>query len=775
MVREYRITYKPYIKTTTVERYYSASDEWTPIGVKDEKDIKYVLDRKEIIQKSGYELLLQLDKYNKEIDDSSFVIRFIGLEQDYLDFERIASAFKKNVADTKFDKVVSDGFLPNPVQIIEEIESSWDNIINLYNGEFDEVKHELEKVMKERTEALNVSELTVLVVGMQNSGKSTLINSLLGRNLLPISSDVETAALFTVREKEENYIEVKTEDDNVKIEISDTEYKYSNAPKWLKDIIDKLCHKIDSKSADERICELLKGINDACKSSQNGDSTIPFIKEIEIGVKNFSANKSAYKYCIKDLPGAGASGKFLGEEHKKIIFETISDIANAVTIYVIKADSLNDDSAQTFLEEIKQKGSSSGGTQQARIDFERSIYVLNKADSTNDSKEDIKRKIERYPEYRGSKWVSTSAEASLEIQTSEKIRPEYIVKFVTPMEGYEPTDLTKRSCLPHSYTDEMVDKMISNVITGTNKSEALVRTGTPLVLALINDYAVNAFAVHKVNCLYDVVNGVGRILEKEENEQLKKCEQMQQELEKKKNDIRNDVKNKIRAEQRKSADEIANSSKLSSSLHSQMAGMLNRFCNNIKDSWKVEAKKSKLGKKREKLNELINNAVKNEARPFAINVSNTIKNNAIDEYKKRLKDKLNEQTRSNAHITVDDIEEVVRSIDDFSPTPFEAKFTYKGIRLAGTKKVDKFNEFWSEAFIARIIEDLARDIKSDIDKLTKAVESQIDKLSPAMRANQAEIDKEKEKQELLKKKREQSGEIRNVCKKLYEEGARVDV
>lgn len=779
MGRMFRVTYKPYTKTTTVERYYAASDSWTPIGVKDELGIKYVLDRKEIIQKSGYELLVKLDEYNREIDNasevSSFKIQFVGLEQDFSDFERIASVYKKKITETKLKEVIAEKFLLNPRQVIEDIEASWNNIINLYDGEFAEVKIKLEKVMKEKMESLNVSELTVLVVGMQNSGKSTLINALLGKNILPISSDVETAALFTVREKGQNYIDVKTEEGSSKIDISDTDYKYESAPKWLIDIIDKLHHKNNAKNAEERISGLLKEINDACKNSQNGKSIIPFIKEIEIGVEKFSSNKSAYKYCIKDLPGAGASGKFLGEEHKRIIFETISDIANAVTIYVIKADSLNDGSAQDFLEEIKKKGSSSNDAQQTRIDFERSIYVLNKADSTRDSKEDIQKKIERYPEYRGSKWVSTSAEASLEIQTAKEISSNYIVDFVKPLEGRELINLTKRSCLPHSYTTEMVNKMINNAIDGISNSEALIRTGTPLVLALINDYAVNAFAVHKVNCLYDVVVGIGKILDDEELEQHKKCEEKQKELEMEKDTIRNDVKNKIRSEQKKSACEIAASSKLSGTLQNEMVMILNDFCDNIKNKWKVEAKNSKFFKRKEKLNELINNAVENKACPFAIEASNVIKNDAIKKYKERLKDKLNEQAKSNKYITVDDIEQVVKSIDDFSPAPFEGKFTYKGICLSGAKKVEKFKGYWSETFVAKFIEDLSNDIKRDIDKLTKDVEKQIDQLSPAMIEKQAEIDVEKGKQELLKKIRVQVNEIRNVCKRLYEEGIGMDV
>lgn len=40
--------------------------------------------------------------------------------------------------------------------------------------------------------------MNILVLGIQNSGKSTLINALLGREILPTSEGIETAALYTI-------------------------------------------------------------------------------------------------------------------------------------------------------------------------------------------------------------------------------------------------------------------------------------------------------------------------------------------------------------------------------------------------------------------------------------------------------------------------------------------------------------------------------------------------------------------------------------------------
>ena len=67
------------------------------------------------------------------------------------------------------------------------------------------------KVSARLNKCRTISEhkLNVLIAGMQNSGKSTLLNALFGINLLPTSSDIETATVYEICNGEKAKIVVK--------------------------------------------------------------------------------------------------------------------------------------------------------------------------------------------------------------------------------------------------------------------------------------------------------------------------------------------------------------------------------------------------------------------------------------------------------------------------------------------------------------------------------------------------------------------------------------
>lgn len=89
------------------------------------------------------------------------------------------------------------------------------------------------KKQKELIQKIENIELLVPVVGGFSAGKSTLINSFLGEELLSVNLTPETALATEIRYSSQNYIEaIKDNDEAERFEIDDSEMIKNNASKY---------------------------------------------------------------------------------------------------------------------------------------------------------------------------------------------------------------------------------------------------------------------------------------------------------------------------------------------------------------------------------------------------------------------------------------------------------------------------------------------------------------------------------------------------------------
>lgn len=572
-MKAYRITYRPYTKEVLLEEHYDGgTPEWQPFTQDryNEGGIYEVLKNWKSLQVSGLDLINAIDERQAGKPQSKeYDIFFNGTEDDFHDFERICERVKTRTQLLK--NIKHSKKFPVPKEIINTIDCHLNYIISNYEDGFKKISDALkEKIQAECLKAAEL-ELTVMVVGMQNSGKSTLINALIGHNLLPVSGDVETATMFTIKKATENYASVfmngavsTSEDTKIRLIGGSFKYRTESIPSEISKVLDQVNRDIAGKnwSNIEKMAYLLKQINEACKAIQqkNKSSSIPnsIPREIVVGLEDWLNQDPDKRYCITDLPGAGGSEEHIGKEHKQIIQEKIASVDNAVVVYVLKADSANDDIALKFLKEIKAGSKTESTVGHSRVDFEEAIYVLNKADA---HEIDVQKISDRYADYSDCKWVLTSAEGARQILTcsADDIENKYYAKFVEEFRRQPLTDLSKTAILPAHYTDEYKQQMVDGVLNSTSfmesdntmtplLAEGLQRTGVPLVNALIEEYAEKYAGIHKVGCYY---NAVGLVMEELKQLELKvreECQEHKAELEQKRLSIIADLENKVAIE-----------------------------------------------------------------------------------------------------------------------------------------------------------------------------------------------------------------------------------
>lgn len=192
----------------------------------------------------------------------------------------------ENLKETPHHKIVWDNVVDSYVDNVEKYKALYeiDDIRENYNSG-------LARKMENFLETCRNSEFQIAFVGTIKTGKSTLINALLGKNYASMSVTPETAALTKFRSSEKDYIKITFYDEaeweklwNSMSSSADKfmeEYNRLNAADCLKDYIGRKTLQKYVKNSE--IEEELK----PWTSSQYPQHY--FVKEVEVGISNLPA------------------------------------------------------------------------------------------------------------------------------------------------------------------------------------------------------------------------------------------------------------------------------------------------------------------------------------------------------------------------------------------------------------------------------------------------------------------------------------------------------
>lgn len=269
-----------------------------------------------------------LDEYR----DANVTIEFTGSLDDYNDL--------KETIEANSDKIHVAKWAHNCIQDVEEVEKEVIEIFNeIQAGPVDALK---DQVIIDSFKQATSAQFCINVVATMSAGKSTLINALLGKKLMPMAQMATTATI-------------------VRIIASNSEY-FSAIAK----------NKKDEEVARE------ENISYETMKAWNSDESI---SSIDIYGPIPCVNNVGMRLVLIDTPGPNNSRD---ERHKAMTYGMLESSEKSLVLFVVNAMTEGTDDESALMNYVSDCMKSGG--KQSR---DRYIFAVNKLDTYNPSNDSI--------------------------------------------------------------------------------------------------------------------------------------------------------------------------------------------------------------------------------------------------------------------------------------------------------------------------------------------------------------------------------------------------
>ena len=315
-MKKVKIKYNPYIVETEI----------TVDGQKPKANSALNVGKKRLQEWVEKLPQILLDEYR----DSNVIIEFTGTVSDYEDIESVFNVYKDKISATcNFHKTAD----------ITDVERTIDKIfMDIKNGPVAELK---DKKIIQAFEKAKDSKFEINVVATMSSGKSTLINALLGQQLMPAANEATTATIVKI---------IDTDQDN----FSAIAYDKSG----------QIVKKLDNVTLED-----MQALNADVK-----------VSTVEIKGKIPCVSSVGMKLVLVDTPGPNNSRD---KSHEEMTYKMIADSDKSLVLYVMNGQQLGINDEKIFLDYVCQ--SMKDGGKKAR---ERFIFAVNKMDAFSPDPQD---------------------------------------------------------------------------------------------------------------------------------------------------------------------------------------------------------------------------------------------------------------------------------------------------------------------------------------------------------------------------------------------------
>lgn len=336
-----KITYNPYTVETQILINKKAIGTNSRLWEIREKRLQEWIEKKD-----SWEGIFPM--LRQETGSSNVHIDFYGTTGDFDDL-----CYAKDRSKDVFDTIElvhankEDADNTDPYQKLVRLKALYEEMLE---GPIEEFK--TDDIRQNFENALN-SDFRIVVVAPMSSGKSTLINSLLGHNLLPAVNQATTAVITEIRDNDnmEGFI-VSATDKNGKTVVSNEKA----TPK----LIEELNYKKDPDDPEGK---------EAFISTINIEGPVPNIPSDLLST------------VFIDTPGGNNSQN---DEHEALMNSAISDENKSLILYVFNGAQLGTNDSNIILERIARAMEDSDKGKQSR---DRFIFVANRMDDYDPSKE----------------------------------------------------------------------------------------------------------------------------------------------------------------------------------------------------------------------------------------------------------------------------------------------------------------------------------------------------------------------------------------------------
>lgn len=463
------LTYNPFLK----EKIFLVD------GKKDDFDECWGVGNKELSEWVN----LFFEKLYKKYNDSEMEVSFKGIIRDYEFLEDAKLAYEKENSSAKITLI--DNGCSNTKENLGKLKELFKKM--QAETPFEQLKTD---DLKELFETIVSNDFEMAVVATMSSGKSTLINAMIGRELLPARNEATTATLARIHD----------------IDGAD----HFNGKSYDKN------HN-ELVSCDPLILENMNALND------NPETSVIDIYGDILGIES-----KDLQLVLTDTPGPNNSRT---DEHKEHTYSLLQSKYKPMILYVLNGTQLETNDDNSLLKDVA-KAMNSGGRQAQ----ERFIFVLNKADEFDPAKgEDVPKKVNDVKVYlekheihnprifpaasRMAKVIRQYQNNQTLTETEEDdILPKYktfIKREWKHFSNFAPLSVTSK---------KLQDKMLSDAQEkGDEYEEALVYTGIPAIELAISEYlmkyALPAKITEGVYSFKESIDNLG--IEAAENKKLK--------------------------------------------------------------------------------------------------------------------------------------------------------------------------------------------------------------------------------------------------------------
>ena len=401
-----------------------------------------------------------------EFNDSNFQISFHGTVSDYEDLNEV---FEQAKETNKFLSVATE-FIPAK-EVAEKQKLVEQVFQDIQAGPFEELR---DPALINAFENAKSSDFPICVVATMSAGKSTLINSLLERKLMPSKQEACTAIITKLKD-------VKGSDKwRAKV--------YTKDGTLLQTCNDLTYADMERLNSDSRV------------STIEANGNIPFVSSDEISL------------VLVDTPGPNNSRD---PEHKAVQSKFLGQSSKALVLYIMEATFGSDDD-NALLQRVAE--SMQVGGKQSK---DRFIFVVNKLDDRRGEDGSMTATLDRVRDYLKDHGIENpnlfpaAALPALNIRLLEngtKLDEDTIDETEMKVRKFNRNDnlhLEQYAVLPASLKKQIETDLFEAKTSGNKNQEALIHTGIISVEAAIRQYVDKYAKTAKIKNVVDTF--IGRI------------------------------------------------------------------------------------------------------------------------------------------------------------------------------------------------------------------------------------------------------------------------
>lgn len=288
--------------------------------------------------------------------ESQITIEFTGTFSDFEDLAYAKDKFGAECFDTielihKNKETAKDA---DPYQKMLKLRDLYQK---LQDGPVEEFK--TPDIQKNFHTAIN-SDFRIVIVAPMSSGKSTLINSIIGRDMLPAVNQATTAVITEIRDN-----------DHFEDFLVNADDKYGNKV-------------AQNKKASKKLISELNYMKDP--GDPEGKDALIHLVRLEGPIPNLPSD--VLNTVFVDTPGGNNSQN---DEHEAMMDEAINDENKSLILYVFNGAQLGTNDSNIILQKIANSMRNSSNGKQSR---DRFLFVANRMDEFDVSEEPYEEVIE---------------------------------------------------------------------------------------------------------------------------------------------------------------------------------------------------------------------------------------------------------------------------------------------------------------------------------------------------------------------------------------------